>query len=353
MSAARVCLTSSGMVCAVGHSAAAACAAIRADLAGFVELRYVDDDGEVIRGAPVPGLPPAERPIDRLRTMLAMSVGEAMAKAPWVGREALPLLVGIAEPDRPGGLRVEAPAGLVDDLGRRLDARFHPELSGVVAAGHTAGFRALATAREIVGSGAAPACLVAGVDSYIDAQSLLWLAEHDRLKTRANSDGVIPGEAAACVLVEAAPREGMVAATLLGLGFGHEPAGILTEEPPLQARGLVAATRAALGEAGIGLHEVDLRIADVAGEGYAFKELALAMQKVLRVRKETLPLWHAADAIGDTGAAAGVCQMVVLMAAFRKGYAPGPRAIGYGSAVAGDRAAAILERNTGRGRPGG
>ena len=344
MSASSVFLTSSGMVCPVGHTAAAACAAIRAGMAGFEELHYVDNDGEPIQGAPVPGIPFSTRPIERLSTMLAMSIGDCLAGAPWLRTEALPLLVGIAEPDRPGGLRVQQPAAFVEDIGRRLDTRFHPTRSQVFASGHTAAFRALAKAREIIGAGIAPACLVVGVDSYINASSLLWLAEAFRLKTLENSDGVIPGEAAACVLVEGRPRSGRIAVELLGLGFGHEPANILTEDPPFQARGLVEASRAALGEAGLGLHEVDFRICDAAGEGYAFKEVALAMQKALRVRKEEFPLWHPADAIGDTGAAAGVCQMVVVMEAWRKGYAPGRRAIGYGASVAGERAAAIVQR---------
>lgn len=343
MSAAPVFFTSAGMVCAVGHTAAASCAAIRADLAGFQDLPYVDNEGETIRGAPVPGIPTSERASDRLTTMLAMSIGDCLAEAPWLRDAALPLLVGIAEPDRPGGLRLSSPAALLDDAGRSSGARLHGGLSRVFPAGHTAAFHALAAARELLSSGAAPACLVAGVDSYLNASSLAWLSAHLRLKTPNNSDGVIPGEAAGCVLVERAPRSGGDAVRLLGLGFGHEPASILTAEPPLQARGLVQASRAALEEAGIGLHDIDFRICDVAGEGYAFKEVVLAMQKLLRKRREAFPLWHPADAIGDTGAAAGVCQLVTAIQAIRKGYAPGSRVIGYCSAVAGDRAAAILD----------
>ena len=53
-------------------------------------------------------------------------------------------------------------------------------------------------ARELLaGRREFPACLVCGVDSYINARSLHWLDRNSRLKTPANSDGVIPGEAAA------------------------------------------------------------------------------------------------------------------------------------------------------------
>ena len=174
--------------------------------------------------------------------------------------------------------------------------------------------------------------LVAGVDSYLNAESLLWLDSHSRLKTAQNSDGVVPGEAAACVLVEGRPRHGQIGVELLGLGFGHERAGILTEEPPLQALGLTAAARAALAEAALGMHQMDFRSSDVAGESYGFKELALSLQKLMRVRRENLPVWHAADAVGDVGAATGAVQLVIAQYAFRKAYAPGPRLLCHASA---------------------
>ena len=45
-----------GMVCSVGFSAAATCAAIRAEIAMFHELPYKDRNREPIVGAFVPGL---------------------------------------------------------------------------------------------------------------------------------------------------------------------------------------------------------------------------------------------------------------------------------------------------------
>ena len=48
---------------------------------------------------------------------------------------------------------------------------------------------------------------------------------------------------AACVLVERPARSSRVVLELAGLGFGHERAAILTEEPPLQGLGLTAAVR--------------------------------------------------------------------------------------------------------------
>jgi len=345
VSAARLALTANGMVCAVGFYATAACAAIRAGISGFAELRYADNDGVPIRGARVP---PSSRQVaesgpERIVDLLALALIDCMNEAPSHDLEAIPLLVGVAEHDRPGGLSPAQAGGLLAALDRRAGLRFHPRLSRVFTTGHTAAFRALDTAREIVAGRAASACLVAGVDSYLNPETLLWLDSHARLKTPRNSDGVVPGEAAACVLVERPARPPRGVLELAGLGFGHERAAVLTEEPPLQGLGLTAAVREALAEAGLQIHEVDVRSSDVAGEGYAFKELALSLQKLMRVRRDVLPIWHAADIIGDTGAAAGAVQLVIAMQALRRGYAPGRRFVCHASAVPGDRAAAILE----------
>ena len=141
------------------------------------------------------------------------------------------------------------------------------------------------------------------------------------MKTPANRDGVIPGEAAAAVLIQA---KHSLAATARGnrAAIGKEPAPILSEEP-LLGRGLAEATRSALAEAKLGLHEMDVRLSDVTGELYGFKELPLVEARLMRVvRKEAQPLWHWAESIGDTGAAAGLGQLVLADNAFRKGYAP-------------------------------
>ena len=100
----------------------------------------------------------------------------------------------------------------------------------------------------------------------------------------------------------------------------------------------------ALAEARLGMHEMDVRLSDVTGELYGFKELPLLEGRLMRVvRKEAQPLWHWAEVIGDSGAAAGLAQLILADQAFRKGYAPGRRAICLASSVPGDRAAAVLQ----------
>jgi 3-oxoacyl-[acyl-carrier-protein] synthase-1 len=316
---------------------------MRAGIAKFDELPYCDNRREPIIGATVAGLDPKLKPGKRLIELLAMAITDCIGEKPNRPTINIPLLVGLGESGRPGGGASLADS-IIRDVQAKLTLRFHAKLSRGIPKGHVAGCEALRIAREVLKQPEVSGCLVCGVDSYINASSLLWLERNWRLKSETNSDGVIPGEAAACVLLQAqTPPKAERTVQITGLGFGHEKAHVLSEEP-LLGHGLAEATRAALAEAGIQMHDVDFRLSDVTGESRGFKEQALVTGRVMRVRRECLPIWHCADSIGDTGAAAGICQVAFAYHAFLNRYAPGSRAVCYSSAVPGDRAVAIIQR---------
>jgi 3-oxoacyl-[acyl-carrier-protein] synthase-1 len=337
-------ITDSGMVCPVGTSAAAACAAKRAGIAGISELTYLDNNGKPVMGGTVPGVDPKLKGEARLVQLLVSALTDLVESASQpMDWERVPLLVSLAEPRRLNR-HVRAPQMFIGKVESALGIRFSHTHSKVFPAGHTGGFDALAEARRLLSRGAAGACVVCGVDSLLDAVSLLKLDRDFRLKTPANRDGVIPGEAAAAVIVQLRrPSQG--GAAVVGIGFADEPAPLLSEQP-LRGLGLTEAARAALSEASLGLHEIDLRLSDVTGELYGFKELPLVEARLMRVvRKIEQPLWHWAEAIGDSGAAAGVAELVLADNAFRKRYAPGKTAICYVSSIDGARAVAVVRRD--------
>jgi 3-oxoacyl-[acyl-carrier-protein] synthase-1 len=107
-----------------------------------------------------------------------------------------------------------------------------------------------------------------------------------------------------------------------GLGFAREPVTI-EDDAPLRGEGMTGAVRAALENAGIRIEEINYRISDVSGEQYRFKELALALIRLLRERKVDLSIWHPADCVGETGAAALPLMLGVLFYGARKDYLPG------------------------------
>jgi 3-oxoacyl-[acyl-carrier-protein] synthase-1 len=332
------------MVSPVGLSAAASCAAIRAGISQFTELRYHDSHGEPVIGAIVPAVPLDFGIDERITEMLALAIVDCLQQCDAARLDEVPLLVGLPEAGRPGVSRALNQSAIVG-IERRLGVRFHPRFSGTIEAGHTAGFRALQQARALCDRSGVSACLIAGADSFISRDAIAWLYRHGRLKTTTNSDGVIPGEAAAAALIDwTGRRDGAIGPQVIGLGFAQENATVIAEEP-LLGRGLADAARIALDEAGVEMHEIDYRLSDVTGESYGFREHALAVTRLMRASRETVPTWHCADAIGDTGAAAGVCQIVIAARAWQRKYAPGSLALCLTSAVGGERGAVVLRQH--------
>ena len=129
---------------------------------------------------------------------------------------------------------------------------------------------------------------------------------------------------------------------ITGIGFGKEPAPILSEEP-LRADGLVRAVKMALASAGIDMGDIDFRISDVNGEQYGFKEATLALSRILRKRKESFDIWHPAECVGEVGAAVVPIVLGVAWAAFRKKYSPGNNLLCHFGNDDGDRGAMILQ----------
>lgn len=333
-----------GLVCSVGLDSESACVAMRAGISQFEELWYLDTEGRPLIGAPVPGIERSSSRAGHLLTLLTLAITETLQRLPpSIQSATLPVIVCLAENGRPGG-GAHLAQHVVGALERELGIGFHPERSGAIAKGHVSGFRALRVARRLLQDSDIDACLICAVDSYLNASSLNWLDKSWRLKTEDNSDGVIPGEAAAAVAVSRRPlAEGQFGAAVRGLGFAREDATLESEEP-LLGHGLANATREAMREVGLGLHDFDFRISDVAGESYAFRDLALQESRLMRVRREEQPVWHAADSIGDIGAAAGLFQLALAERAFSHGYADGDWALCCSAAPNGDRAVAALHR---------
>ena len=343
-----VAILASGMVTGVGLNAPASCAAIRCAIDNFSETRFMDKGGEWIIGSQVP-LEQPWRGLPKLVHMVVPAMRECVAHAGNVRPEMIPLLLCVAEKERPGRLE-----GLDDqlfhDVQGELGVRFHPR-SAVIARGRVAGALALAQARQLIHEERLPLCLIAGVDSFLVAPTLAAYEEKNRLLTSQNSNGFIPGEAGAAVLVGPPgsgkseirnPKSEIGEFLCLGIGTGQEKATVDSEEP-LRAEGMVQAFKAAFADAGKTLADVDYRITDSNGEQYWFKEAALALTRTLRARKEQFEIWHPADCIGETGAAIGPCALGVGLAAAVKNYAPGPGVLGHFSAEDSERLAFVMK----------
>jgi 3-oxoacyl-[acyl-carrier-protein] synthase-1 len=326
-----------GLVTSVGLTAPASCAAIRAKLTNPSETRFIDSNGKWITAHQVPLEAPL-RGLRRLAQMAAMAIEEALQDVPMSEWNGLPLLLCVAEPERPG--RADR---LDDQLYQMIQAELGASFangSGTFAQGHVGVAIALVQARSMLAAGKARQVVIAAVDSLLSWPTLNHYEQRDRLLTEKNSNGFMPGEAAGAVLVT--PLSGESGELLCtGIGFGHEAAHIDSEQP-LRADGLSQAISAALADAGSKMHDMNVRITDISGEQYYFKEASLALSRTMRVTKKCFDLWHPAECTGDVGAASGITILAAAKAACDKRYIPGRNILVHMANDAGQRAAMTL-----------
>ncbi len=334
---APVAVHSTGLVTSVGLSAPAACAAIRAGLTNASQTRFVDSAGEWIvahsvdLGRPLVGL-------RRLAAMAAMAIDECLSEAPTPHGEAIPIMLCVAERERPGRAH-----GLNEDLLAAIQAELSLRFSDhslIVPQGRVGVAVALDRASRLIHEKQIPFALIAAVDSLLSWATISHYERAGRLLTTENSNGFIVGEGAGALLIRAPAHGPELLCT--GVGLGHERSHIDSNEP-LRAEGLTSAIKMALSQARLDMGDMTLRVTDLSGEQYYFKEASLAVARTLKIHKEEFPLWHPAECIGEQGATAGVAAVAVANAAFRKGYAGGSRILAHMANDAGQRAALTLE----------
>jgi 3-oxoacyl-[acyl-carrier-protein] synthase-1 len=335
-----------GMVTAVGLTAPAACAAIRCGLDNPAETSFMDNRGRWITGCEVP-LEQPWRGRAKLAHMAATAIGECIqvqGLAPNTIKD-IPLILCLAETDRPGRIQGQE-EHLLSDIAELLDMTLNPA-SRVISQGRVGGVQAVRTSHDLLSGGSHRLCLVAGADTLLTAGTLAAYDRDGRILTEDNSDGFIPGEAGAAVLLTPANRADNPPLVIKGIGFGTEAARMDSGQP-LRADGMVAAVKSALADAEMDLAEIDCRLCDLNGEQYGFKEAALTLTRILRKRKEEFDIWHPAECIGETGTAIVPILLAVASAAMSKDYAPGPAMLCHCANDDGQRAAMIVSRTNPR-----
>ncbi|MEZ6136492.1 MAG: hypothetical protein R3C53_16475 [Pirellulaceae bacterium] len=322
-----IAIIASGMISSVGLNAATSCAAIRCAIDNFQETLFLDSEGEPILGAQVP-LDVPVRGREKLIHLATTAIGQVLDELRCSGgeladlpTESIPVVLCLSSENRPGRLG-ELDATLLTEVAEQLNVPFSPH-SLVVANGVVGGAQAIQAALTWLDQRVVPAVIVAGSDSLLTASNLLALERQARLLTPKNSNGLIPGEAGAAVLLGPAGATGNPKEFLLrGVGFGQEPASIRSGQP-LRANGLSQAIRAALQAANCDYDDIDYRITGISGEQYAFKEASLAAARTMDKVKSEYDLWHPADCMGDVGSALLPSMLVVARSAAEKAYAIG------------------------------
>lgn len=331
----------------LGLNAPATAAAVRAGIAVMQEHPFMIDK----RGDPMVVTRDAELSarlsgVDRLLELALPPALEALTPVLTGTSGVPPIRVFVAFP--------EARPGRSEDLENEFGPGFYSRLAEAVqiedlascALGHAGGILCMEHALSLITSGRSELCLVGGVDSYLEPETLEWLDDLDQLHSESTIYGFCPGEGAGfCLLASQrlANRLGLTASVgILSAGSAVEKNRIKTETVCI-GEGLSEAFQKTL----MGLPSADSRvdhvICDMNGERYRGNEFGFAMLRSAGRFAEASDFQTPADCWGDIGAASGPLFAVLTAFSVQKGYAPGPLTFLWASSEGGQRAAALLQ----------
>lgn len=319
-------------------------AAIRAGISRVSEHEYVvDAAGEPIRGAFDGLLPPRLPSLDRMLEFAEHCIRQLAAQFP-AGRELkVPLLLSLPEP-RPGFSeddQQQLEAGL-----KRLTAAGPLRLSSVrtVAHGHAGAIKALGLASQLVHTLSEGACVVAGIETYSNPNTLEWLSRNGQLAGPQCRSGFFPGEGAAFALVTTQGVRRTLRlphlASLLGTGAALETSRIKSDDENFgraMTEAVLQACQAAPGPV------TDL-YTDINGERYRTEEVAFTILRTALKFRDASEYVTPTTSCGDLGAATGILLAALAVGAWQREWAHGKLAMLTAGSEAGLRSALLLER---------
>jgi 3-oxoacyl-[acyl-carrier-protein] synthase-1 len=307
-----------GAVTPVGLDAVNAAAAVHAGICRYREAPFFDVQGEprIMSFVAEEYLSPLaeglrERPMGERHARLLRLATLALQHATWPCEAPPPFFLAL--PEVPGELADPVGPDFVAHLALQTGVEVPPGQCRLYRQGGAGGLCALAGAVELLRSGKAPLAIVGGIDTFWDPELLEALAEEGRLQDDGPSDALIPGEGAAFLLlgVPGAARQLGVKplARVAGVGLAVEE-GHRYSAAPLRGDGLSAALRR-LFESLRGVPPVQSVYAGMNGESLPAKEWSVAYLRSAERFAPEHELFHAADCIGDAGAALGPLHLAL------------------------------------------
>ncbi len=344
--AERVVIVALGACTPVGRDAWSSAAAVRAGISGFAQHPYmIDTAGEPMRAAIAPWIDIGLSGADRLEALLFPAIDEALEQLSSTHGAPMEMAIALGLPSPRPGLSRDIPKQMLDRVNKHYARRFSS--AATFAAGHAAGLLATQAAAAKLAQGTLDACVVAGVDSYIDPLTLEWLEANDQLHSAGplnNAWGFIPGEASAALLLmreSVAQAAGLeMLAVVLATGIAMEAKRIKTQTV-CTGEGLTQAFRAALAALPGGAKVSDI-YCDMNGEPYRADEFGFTALRTKESFESASDFIAPADCWGDVAAAGGPLHLALATVASLKGYGNGSFAFAWASAEHGERAATLI-----------
>jgi 3-oxoacyl-[acyl-carrier-protein] synthase-1 len=348
---AEVHIVATGARTPVGLSAESSAAAVRAGVSRLAEHpTLLDAEGDPLRCARDAHLIPALPATQRMVTMARHALEEVARKVMVVTGRSLDVPVVLAMPAPRPGFRASDAERVAQEIATT-------PLPGILVAGvrwtldgHAGVFRATHAVMQMLAGREQDLCVVCGVDSYFDADTLRDLESRRQVAREDVRDGFLPGEAACAVLLardDACVRLGLPSlARVRGAGLAQEERPV-TSPVGLLGEGLTEALVGACADLRAPEELVDEVFCDINGERHRSDEWGFAMLRAPGLFRDAAAYRMTADVWGDVGAATGALGCMLAARAWERGYARGPRALVWGSSLAGLRGAVLLENGRG------
>lgn len=318
----------------IGLTFDATAAAVRAGLNAFSlsSFRLGRESGEAFKIGALGTLAPDLSPYQRMASMARAAAEEALR--PWRAAgnlpESEPVVVLLAVPENRSGFSEDSGPPLLLDIVADLPMAIQKRYTGLVSTGHEGGLGCLTYAAGLIRSGEASACLVGGVDSYLDIDTLHRLEAEGRALLAQRPNGFVPAEGAGFLLVCSAAlarHEGLTPLCELVAG------GRGIESNPWQSgratlgEGLTQAFQEALAAHDPANGRIRVTYSDLNGESWRADEWAYAYVRTGPHHGSPLDLRVPASNWGDVGAASG--PLLVGLAALDLGrfFQPGDHAL--------------------------
>lgn len=332
---------------AVGVTAFTSAAAVRAAIAMFNEHSFmVDRYGERMIVAMDAVLSVDIEGVERFVELGLSAAQEALAPLVKIinNLPAIDVFIGLpsSRPGLPKHLNKEVSSRFSEQLGKWINVHMVETFN----CGHSAGLLAVQEGWRKISEGAASVCLVGGIESYHEPETLEWLDEHDQLHSENNSWGYTPGEGAGfCLLCtdEVVKRYRLQTfGQILSAATAYEKNLIKTDTICL-GEGLSAAVKQVIHALPSSDTKINFIICDMNGEHYRGDEFGYMVVRTGEYFVDPTDFMTPADCWGDVGAASGPLFIILALIAHLKSYSKGPYILVFTSSESGERTAILVK----------
>ena len=209
---------------------------------------------------------------------------------------------------------------------------------------------ALIQAMGLLQKGMVERCIVGGIDSLVEDQSIERLYKLGLIHSVDNAEGFFPGEGAAFILLEkfdaARSRKAAMESIIRSPAFANEPFHRLSDESPT-GKALYSAIAASYAGVEERSHDLRLVIGNLNGDSYRAQDYGNALLRMRAIGFPTdLQQWFPPFSFGETGAATGAMAICFGVRGLVRGYATSRDILVWLSSDDGNKSALILSAVT-------